>query len=103
MPVVLACTPCRLSNTGRCPCRRSALALADGSILVLHGAAVLRWGDHAVEVAGGGFTGGTSLLPGPDGEAWVFDYTTADAASTPCSPPRSAGANPCILYRERSH
>lgn len=58
-------------------CRRGALALADGSILVMHGAAVLRWRDHAVEVAGGGFTGGTSLLPGPNGEAWVFDYKTA--------------------------
>jgi Restriction endonuclease len=58
-------------------CRRSALAVADGGILVLHGAAVLWWRDHGVEIAGGGFTGGTSLLPGPDGEAWVFDYKTA--------------------------
>jgi hypothetical protein len=58
-------------------CRRSALTLAGGSILVVHGAAVLRWHDHALEVAGGAFTGGTSLLPGPDGEAWVFDYKTA--------------------------
>ena len=58
-------------------CRRGALALADGSILVLHGAAVLRWSDRSVAVAGGGFTGGTSLLAGPDGEAWVFDYKTA--------------------------
>ena len=58
-------------------CRRGALALADGSILVLHGAAVLRWHANAMEVVGGAFTGGTSLLPGPDGEAWVFDYKTA--------------------------
>jgi hypothetical protein len=63
-------------------CRRSALALADGSILALHGATVLWWRDHAMEVAGGAFTGRTSLLPGPDGEAWVFDYKTAGWAGS---------------------
>ena len=26
----------------------------------------------------GGFTGGTSLLRGPDGQAWVFDYKKAE-------------------------
>jgi hypothetical protein len=58
-------------------CRRHALVLADGSILVLHGAAVLRWSEDDVQIVAGGFTGGTSLLPGPNGEVWVFDYKGA--------------------------
>lgn len=58
-------------------CRGSALILADRSILVLHGAAVLRWHRDQVQIVAGGFTGGTSLLPGPDDEAWVFDYKGA--------------------------
>ena len=55
-------------------CRRGALALPDGSILVLKDASVLRWYQGEVQIVAGGFTGGTSLLYGPDGEAWVFDY-----------------------------
>jgi Holliday junction resolvase-like predicted endonuclease len=58
-------------------CRSGALVLADRSILVLHGATVLRWYEDKVQIVAGGFTGGTSLLPGPDGEAWVFDYKGA--------------------------
>jgi hypothetical protein len=53
-------------------------ALDDGSILVLHGAAVLRWHNDEVHVVAGGSTGGTVLLRGPDGEAWVFDYKGAN-------------------------
>jgi Holliday junction resolvase-like predicted endonuclease len=55
-------------------CRGNPMPLGDGSILVLHGAAVLRWHQHEVEIVAGGFTGGTSLLRGPDDEVWVFDY-----------------------------
>ena len=58
-------------------CRGHALALADRSILVLQGTAVLRWHEDKVRIVSGGFTGGTSLLPGPRGEAWVFDYKGA--------------------------
>lgn len=58
-------------------CRGSALPLPDGSILVLRGPAVLRWRGDTPEVAAGGFAGGTSLLPGPGGQAWVLDYKTA--------------------------
>jgi hypothetical protein len=58
-------------------CRGHALALADRSILVLQGAAVLRWHEDDVQIVAGGFTGGTSLLPGSRGEVWVFDYKGA--------------------------
>ena len=58
-------------------CRGSALQRADGSILVICGETVLRWDGHDCQILAGGFTGGTSLLPGPDGQEWVFDYKTA--------------------------
>ena len=58
-------------------CRGSALQRADGSILVICGETVLRWDGHDCQILAGGFTGGTSLLLGPDGQEWVFDYTTA--------------------------
>jgi Restriction endonuclease len=58
-------------------CRGHVLVLADRSILVLHGGAVLRWHDNQVQIVAGGFTGGTSLLAGPGGEAWAFDYKGA--------------------------
>lgn len=59
-------------------CRGNPLPLPDGSVLVLRGPAVLRWrGSSTPEVAAGGFAGGTSLLPGPGGQPWVFDYKTA--------------------------
>lgn len=58
-------------------CRSHPLALPDGSILVLRDAAVLRWHDDDVQIVSGGFTGGTSLLPGPSGGPWVFDYKAA--------------------------
>jgi len=38
---------------------------------------VLRWHEDEVRIVSGGFTGGTSLLPGPRGEVWVFDYKGA--------------------------
>ena len=50
---------------------------ADGSILVICGETVLRWDGHDCQILAGGFTGGTSLLLGPDGQEWVFDYKTA--------------------------
>jgi Holliday junction resolvase-like predicted endonuclease len=59
-------------------CRRDALALPDGSILVLQGTSVLRWAQNEAQIVAGGFTGGTSLLHGPDDEAWVFDYKGAE-------------------------
>jgi hypothetical protein len=59
-------------------CRRNALARPDGSILVLQGTSVLRWAQDEVQIVAGGFTGGTSLIRGPDDEAWVFDYKGAD-------------------------
>ena len=59
-------------------CRRGALALPDDSILVLQGTSVLRWRQGEVDIVAGGFTGGTTLLRGPDDEAWVFDYKGAD-------------------------
>lgn len=58
-------------------CRGSALQRADGSILVICGETVLRWDGHDCQILAGGFTGGTSLLLGPDGQEWVFDYKTA--------------------------
>jgi len=59
-------------------CRRGAFPCADGSILVVCGETVLRWDGSEFRIAAGGFTGGTSLLPGPDGEVWVFDYKRTD-------------------------
>jgi Holliday junction resolvase-like predicted endonuclease len=59
-------------------CRRSALPRSDGSILVICGATVLRWDGRECQIVAGGFTGGTSLLQGPEGQAWVFDYKTAE-------------------------
>jgi hypothetical protein len=58
-------------------CRGSALPCPDGSILVICGETVLRWEGRECHIVAGGFTGGTSLLRGPDGQAWVFDYKTA--------------------------
>lgn len=58
-------------------CRGSALQRADGSILVICGETVLRWDGHECQILAGGFTGGTSLLAGPDGQEWVFDYKNA--------------------------
>jgi len=58
-------------------CHRGALVRADGSMLVICGAAVLRWDQLGIQIVAGGFTGGTSLLWGPENEAWVFDYKTA--------------------------
>jgi hypothetical protein len=58
-------------------CRGSALQRADGSILVICGETVLRWDGHDCQILAGGFTGGTSLLPGSGGQEWVFDYKTA--------------------------
>ena len=55
----------------------SVLQRADGSILVICGETVLRWDGHDCEILAGGFTGGTSLLLGPDGQEWVFDYKKA--------------------------
>lgn len=55
-------------------CRGSALPCPDGSILVICGTAVLRWDGRKCQIVAGGFTGGTALLRGPDGQAWVFDY-----------------------------
>lgn len=46
-------------------CRGSALQRADGSILVICDETVLRWDGHDCQILAGGFTGGTSLLPGP--------------------------------------
>jgi Holliday junction resolvase-like predicted endonuclease len=59
-------------------CRRSVLQRADGSILVICGETVLRWDGHDCQILAGGFTGGTSLLPGSDGQEWVFDYKKAE-------------------------
>ena len=59
-------------------CRGSALPCPDGSILVICGEAVLRWDGRECQIVAGGFTGGTSLLRGPDGQAWVFDYKKAE-------------------------
>jgi Restriction endonuclease len=58
-------------------CRGSALPCADGSILVTCGEAILRWDGHVCQIVAGGLTGGTSLLPGPDGQEWAFDYKGA--------------------------
>jgi hypothetical protein len=55
-------------------CRRSALPRPDGSILVICGETILRWDGSECQIVAGGFTGGTSLLGGPEGQAWVFDY-----------------------------
>jgi Holliday junction resolvase-like predicted endonuclease len=55
-------------------CRHSALPMTDGSIVVISGETVLRWDDGNFQILAGAFTGGTSLLQGPDGQAWVFDY-----------------------------
>ncbi len=59
-------------------CRGSALPCPDGSILVICGETILRWDGRECHIVAGGFTGGTSLLRGPDGQAWVFDYKKAE-------------------------
>jgi Holliday junction resolvase-like predicted endonuclease len=59
-------------------CRGSALSRPDGSILVVCGETILRWDGRECQIVAGGFTGGTSLLGGPEGQAWVFDYKTAE-------------------------
>lgn len=58
-------------------CRHNAVPRADGSVLVICGETVLRWDKDELQIVAGGFTGGTSLLRGPDDEAWVFDYKGA--------------------------
>jgi hypothetical protein len=58
-------------------CRGSALPCPDGSILVICGETIVRWDGRECRIVAGGFTGGTSLLRGPDGQAWVFDYKNA--------------------------
>lgn len=59
-------------------CRGSALPRPDGSILVTCGETILRWDGSECQIVAGGFTGGTSLLRGPEGQAWVFDYKKAE-------------------------
>jgi hypothetical protein len=56
-------------------CRGTALVEPDGALLTLCNNAVVRWQAEKLEVIGGGFTGNSNLLPGPDGPAWVFDNT----------------------------
>jgi len=69
---------------------------------VLHGAAVLRWHRDEVQIVAGGFTGGTSLLPGPDEEVWVFDYKGAGRAPAHLPPARSRGPRLSLTTGEGS-
>jgi hypothetical protein len=45
--------------------------------LVICGETILRWDGQECQIVAGGFTGGTSLLRGPEGQAWVSDYKKA--------------------------
>jgi hypothetical protein len=63
-------------------CRGSALPSPDGSLLVICGETILRWDGQKCRIVAGGFTGGTSLLRGPDGQAWVFDYKKAERCNS---------------------
>ncbi|GIM92981.1 MULTISPECIES: restriction endonuclease [Paractinoplanes] len=56
-------------------CRGTAIVEPDGALLTVCNNAVVRWQAEKLEVIGGGFTGNSSLLSGPDGPAWVFDNT----------------------------
>ena len=56
-------------------CRGTAAIRPDGSVMAVCGYAVVSWGNGTLTVAGGGFTGQASLLPGPGGAIWVLDYS----------------------------
>ncbi|MFG2211979.1 protein kinase [Streptomyces sp. NPDC048638] len=54
-----------------------AVVLADGSVWVLCGAAVMRWHDGVLQATGGGFENNAALLPGPDASVWVWSGSGA--------------------------
>ncbi|MBG7704795.1 hypothetical protein HCJ76_43730 [Streptomyces sp. MC1] len=54
-----------------------AAVLADGSVWVLCGAAVVQWRDGVLRAAGGGFEANASLLLGPDSSVWVLSGSGA--------------------------
>jgi len=58
-------------------CRGTPAVAPDGGILAVCSHAVVRWRDATLKVVAGGFTGNSGLLPGPDGQPWVFDNTGA--------------------------
>jgi len=56
-------------------CRGTPVVDADGSLLTVCNYAVVRWRTGGLDIVGGGFTGNSTVFPGPDGDAWVFDNT----------------------------
>jgi hypothetical protein len=58
-------------------CRGTPVIDPDGGLLTLCNYAVVRWHAGSLDVVGGGFTGNSNLLAGPDGPTWVFDNTGA--------------------------
>jgi hypothetical protein len=56
-------------------CRGTPAVWPDGTITAVCGYAVVTWRDGTLAVAGGGFTGQSSLLPGPGPAIWVSDYS----------------------------
>ena len=56
-------------------CRGTPAIEPDGGLLVTSGYAVVRWDNGTLDLVGGGFTGQSSLLAGPDNSTWVFDYS----------------------------
>jgi hypothetical protein len=55
--------------------RATPLTDTDGSLVTLCNYAAVRWHNDAVTIIGGGFTGNSNLLWGPDKMPWVFDST----------------------------
>jgi hypothetical protein len=56
-------------------CRATPMTDPDGAIVTVCHSAVVRCRGRTVEIIGGGFTGNSNLLTGPDDTLWVFDNT----------------------------
>ena len=64
-------------------CRGTPVAEPDGGLLTICNYAAVRWNSDVLEVLGGGFTGNSTLLAGPDGQTWV---STTPVQVPACSP-----------------
>lgn len=74
-------------------CRGTPAIEPDGGLLVTSGYAVVRWDNGTLDLVGGGFTGQSRLLAGPDNSTWVFDYSGLCALTTPRRAPRRRGVS----------
>ena len=78
-------------------CRGTPAIEPDGGLLVTSGYAVVRWDNGTLDLVGGGFTGQSSLLAGPDNSTWVFDYSGLCALTRGCG----VGARRLAAHRRR--